>query len=147
MFGLATSAVDLLKEVGGTVIKSIFPDKAKQQQELLKFETMIQQGEFKREESGMAIMLADAKSADKFTSRARPSFLYVMYIMILSGLAVAGLFVYDAHIAKEFIEGFKMWLAAIPPALYGLFGVCYTGYTAGRSYDKKKLLEVFQKLR
>ena len=31
----------------------------------------------------MSVMLAEANSSDKWTSRARPSFMYVMYILML----------------------------------------------------------------
>jgi len=42
--------------------------------------------------ASQAVMLAEAQSQDKWTSRARPSFLYVVYILLLASLPMGLLF-------------------------------------------------------
>jgi len=79
---------------------------------------------------------AEAQSTDKWTSRARPSFLYVMYVVILSALPFAVLFAFKPAEAKLVAEGFGMWLAAIPDELYWLFAAGYLGYTGARSVQE-----------
>ena len=83
-----------------------------------------------------SVMLAEAQSSDKWTSRARPSFLYVMYIMILASIPMGVLYAFDPAHAKAIAEGLKQWLAALPSDLWSLMTYCYLGYTVARSGDK-----------
>lgn len=94
--------------------------------------------EAKLEETRISVMVAEASSQDKWTSRARPSFLYVIYILLLTALPMGVLFAINPVMANNITYGFKLWLAAIPESLYALFGVGYLGYAATRSYDKGK---------
>ena len=69
-----------------SIIDKIIPDKearAKAKLELLALEGS---QELKLVEAQMAAIIAEAQSPDPWTSRARPSFLYVMYAMILFAL-------------------------------------------------------------
>lgn len=62
-------------EIGGKLIDKILPNpeaKAAAQLELLKLQ---QSGELKEMEVSMSAILAEANSHDKWTSRARPSFM------------------------------------------------------------------------
>lgn len=126
-------------DLGGKIIDKIIPDpteKAKAQLELLKLQ---QDGQFKEIEISMSAIIAEAKSNDPWTSRARPSFLYVMYTMILASIPMGVLSAFRPEIAKQIAEGMKAWLAAVPNELWAVFGIGYTGYTVARSaWDKKK---------
>lgn len=86
--------------------------------------------------ASQAVMQAEAQSADPWTSRARPSFLYVIYVMILMGIPMGVLYAFDPHHADLIATGLQKWLAAIPDSLWTLFGVGYTGYAVARSSDK-----------
>ena len=86
----------------------------------------------------MSAIVAEAQSEDPWTSRARPSFLYVCYILILSSLPMGILFWIDPDSANAVATGFKTWLQGIPTELYTLMGAGYLGYTGARSYDKRK---------
>ncbi|MGC2856355.1 3TM-type holin [Novispirillum sp. DQ9] len=88
----------------------------------------------------MSAILAEAGSADPWTSRARPTFLYLMYAMILAAVPMGALSAVDADLARAVAEGMRAWLAAIPEPMWWLFGAGYTGYTAGRSFDKWRQL-------
>lgn len=81
---------------------------------------------------------AEAASSDGFTSRARPSFLYVMYILILWAIPMGIVAALSPATALAIAEGFKAWLAAIPETLWQVFGLCFTVYTGSRLIEKVK---------
>lgn len=88
--------------------------------------------------ASLSVMLAEAKSADKWTSRARPGFLYVVYAYILAAIPFGVLFAFEPGIADDVAGGVKMWLASIPDQMWTLFGAGYLGYVGARSYDKAR---------
>lgn len=124
--------------IGSKLVDKLFPDpeqKAKAQLELLQ---MQQSGELKQIETQLSAILAEAQSADPWTSRARPSFLYVVYILLLWSLPMGVLFVFNPESAAKFTEGFKSWMEAIPEPILTLFGTVMLGYVVGRSWEKTK---------
>lgn len=86
----------------------------------------------------MSAIVMEAQSADPWTSRARPSFLYVIYLLILISIPMAIVYASSPSTAKSLTDGFHAWLAAIPDSYLQLFGVGYLGYTGGRSWEKIK---------
>lgn len=127
-----------LLSIGSKLIDKILPDPKAKQEAKLKLMELEQSGEFKETELALSAIIAESQSKDKWTSRARPSFLYVVYLLILSSIPFSVLFAFNPDSAKAVAEGFKMWLEAIPNELYTLMGVGYLGYTGARSYDKVK---------
>lgn len=127
--------LDILN-IGGKIIDKIFPDKAQADQAKIKLMELQQNGEFKAEELRYSSINKEAESQDKWTSRARPSFLYVMYIMILTSLPFAILFAFKPEIAGAVTTGMNKWLTALPEEMWWLFGTGYLGYSVSRSYDK-----------
>lgn len=124
--------------IGSKVIDKLFPDpeqKAKAQLELLKLQ---QSGELDQVKTQLSAIIAEAQSADPWTSRARPSFLYVVYILILTAIPMGILSIFNPVAAAQFTEGFKAWLTAIPESMLALFGTVMTGYVLSRSYEKGK---------
>jgi hypothetical protein len=81
------------------------------------------QDELAREvEAAGANIRSEAASGDKYTSRARPSFIYVMLAIMAANYIV-----------------FPLWgkpPLAFPDALFWLFGSCMLGYTGARSWEK-----------
>lgn len=86
----------------------------------------------------IAVSLAEAQSADKWTSRARPTFMYVIYVIILAGIPVAIGALFSPEKAIQFATAFGKWLEAIPDDMWWLFGAGYLGYGAFRSFEKWK---------
>lgn len=86
----------------------------------------------------MSAILAEAQSADPWTSRARPGFLYVMYAMILWSLPMGLIAAFHPAAAHDIANGITGYLNALPEALYGLFGTGYLGYTAARQFGKTR---------
>ena len=83
----------------------------------------------------LSAVLAEAQSADPWTSRARPSFLYVMLLWsIPMGLIAAVAPDKAANIAL----GMNAYLNGLPEPLYALFGTGYLGYTAARQWGKSR---------
>ena len=133
-FDPLTAVMDL----GGKIIDKIWQDPAQRDQAKLELLKMQQSGELDAVKVQMSAILAEAQSADPWTSRARPSFLYVMYIMILAAIPMGILSAFNPDIAVKIADGLKAWLAAIPNELWAVFGIGYTGYTVARSaWDKK----------
>jgi len=122
--------------IGTKLIDKIFPDpeqKAKAQLELLK---MQQSGDLDEMKTQLSAIIAEAQSTDPWTSRARPSFLYVVYILLLWSIPMGVLTIFRPEAAAAFTSGFKAWMLAIPEPVLTLFGVVMTGYVAGRSWEK-----------
>lgn len=129
----------LLPIVSG-VLDKLIPDpveRDKARAELLKAQ---QSGEFKELEARMEAIVMEAKSTDPWTSRARPSFLYVMYVLILGAIPMGFLHAFEPTLAANVVEGFGGWLGAIPAELWGMFTLGYLGYASNRSNDKARLL-------
>jgi len=122
---------------GLAIIDKVIPDPAQKAAAKLKLLEAQQIGDLKEAEIQLSAIISESKSADPWTSRARPSFLYVIYIMILSSVPMGILFAVSPETAQSVTDGVKMWLAAIPNELYTLFGAGYLGYTGMRSWDKK----------
>jgi hypothetical protein len=83
------------------------------------------------------VVIAESQSTDKWTSRGRPMFLYVIYIMLMSSIPMGIVYAINPSFAGNVVVGFGNWLKAIPESLYALFGAGYLGYGAFRTYDKK----------
>lgn len=89
-------------------------------------------------QTAMSAIIAEANSADPWTSRARPSFLYVVYLLLLWGLPMGVLSAFRPDLSNAIATGFGAWLKAIPEPVLILFGTVMTGYSLGRSYEKGK---------
>ena len=86
----------------------------------------------------MAAIVAEAGSTDPWTSRARPSFLYVMYAIILWAIPMGLIAAFQPRLAAGIATGMNGYLAGIPDSLWTLFGTGYLGYTAARSWGKAR---------
>ena len=89
----------------------------------------------------MQAIVAEAQSADPWTSRARPSFLYVMYAMILWAIPMGLIAAVNPSMAIGIGNGMTAYLPGLPEELYALFGTGYLGYTAARTWGKVKGVE------
>lgn len=120
-----------------TIIDKIFPDKNEAEKAKLELFRMQQAGEFKELEERMAAITQEAASLDKWTSRARPAFLYVVYIMILASIPMGVLYAYQPVVADNIATGMQRWLGSIPEAVWYFFGFGYLGYTIPAELKKK----------
>lgn len=129
-------------EIGKSLIDRLFPDKVQQSAERAKAEleliALTQANELKGVEIQLSAIIAEANSADPWTSRARPSFMYVVYILLLSSIPMGLFSVFNPQAAATFTLGFKAWFEAIPQDIIQLFGVVMLGYTGARTWEKVK---------
>lgn len=122
--------------IGSKIIDKIIPDpaqKANAQLELLKLQ---QAGELDEMRIQLSAIIAEAQSTDPWTSRARPSFLYVVYVLLLWSIPMGILTIFKPEAATALTAGFNAWMLALPEPVLTLFGVVMTGYVAGRSWEK-----------
>lgn len=125
----------ILGKLGGELIDNLFETEEERANAKAKLVNL----DLKRYEIQMSAIVAEAKSADPWTSRARPSFLYVIYAVIILcfvGGIIGIWFPNDVALAATNI---KDLLAAIPDSLWALFGAGYLGYSGARSYDKRQV--------
>ena len=86
----------------------------------------------------LSAIFAEASSNDPWTSRARPSFLYVIYAMILWAIPMGLIAAVRPEAAAQIASGMNAYLNGLPEPLYALFGTGYLGYTAARSWGKAR---------
>lgn len=125
-------------DFGSKIIDKVFPDAADRDRAKLEFLKAQKEGEFKEMEIQLSAIMAEANSADPWTSRARPSFLYVVYILILSSIPMGFIHAFSPDVSQSIASGFGNWLEAIPPDIIDLFQYVMLGYIGGRSYEKVK---------
>ena len=122
--------------IGGKLIDKLFPDPAQREQAKAELVRLEQAGELDAMKIQLSAIIAEAQSADPWTSRARPFFLYVVYILLLWSIPMGVLTVFAPERAAAFTIGFKAWMASIPEPVLALFGTVMTGYVIGRSWEK-----------
>lgn len=118
------------------LIDALFTSDAERAEAKRRLIEMERTGDLDAMKVSLSAILAEANSADPWTSRARPTFLYVIYALIL--LCVAGAIVgiwWPDHVATA-ASNLTNLLNAIPESLWWLFGAGYLGYTGARSFDK-----------
>lgn len=95
--------------------------------------------EMERLRAQMGAVLAEAQSADPWTSRARPSFLYVMYALLLWSIPMGLIAAARPELAEAIARGMNAYLNGLPEPLYALFGTGYLGYTVAREWGKGRV--------
>lgn len=126
---------DIIAAVIGLLDK-IIPDPAQREAAKLNLLRAENQQELEEIKNRLAAIMQEAQSPDPWTSRARPAFLYVVYIMLLASIPMGLIYAANPETAARITEGFQAWLKAIPESITQLFGVVMLGYIGGRSWEK-----------
>ena len=121
-----------------SIIDKVIPDKAAREKAKLELMRLEGTQEMEIVSARLAAIVAEAHSADPWTSRARPSFLYVMYAMILFSLPMGLVACISPQAARDIGGGITAYLGGLPEPLYALFGTGYLGYTVARQWGKAK---------
>ena len=121
-----------------SIIDKVIPDP--KERDAAKLELLRLQGsqELTLLQTQLSAIVAEAGSADPWTSRARPSFLYVMYAMILLSVPMGVIAAFHPDTAQAIGAGMTSYLNGLPEPLYALFGTGYLGYTAARQWGKTR---------
>lgn len=132
--------MSILSTLIGPVSK-IIPDKEARDRAKLELIELEGSQELEEVRLQMSAILAEAQSADPWTSRARPSFLYVMYFLLLWSVPMGLIAAFRPETARDIASGMNAYLAGIPEPLYALFGTGYLGYTVTRQWGKIRGVE------
>ena len=133
--GVLSGAGEFLKSVRAAITGKEPLDANKAAELALKAQEL----ESQLEQTKLSIAVAEASSQDKWTSRARPSFMYVFYFLLVSLVIVAPLVgVFFPEQMETFYNNVKAGFASVPDAMWATFSVGYLGYTAARQYGKVK---------
>jgi len=130
----------LIGPIAGIIDKVIPDPKARDEAKLRLLELQGSQ-EMEATRTQLSAIVAEAQSADPWTSRARPSFLYVMYTLLLWAIPMGLIGAIRPDMARAIADNMNAYLAGIPEPLYALFGTGYLGYTAARQWGKIKGVE------
>lgn len=120
------------------IIDKIIPDKAARDRAKLELVKLEGSQEMEHIRVQLSAIIAEAQSPDPWTSRARPSFLYVMYALLLWALPMGWIAAVRPEAARNIAAGMNAYLTGIPEPLYALFATGYLGYTAARQWGKIK---------
>ena len=134
----------LLEAIVGPISKlldKIIPDPEARDKAKLELIKLQGEQEMATISAQMQAIVVEAQSADPWTSRARPSFLYVMYALILWAIPMGLIAAADPKLAIGIGNGMTAYLRGLPEELYALFGTGYLGYTAARTWGKVKGVE------
>jgi hypothetical protein len=124
-----------------TIIDKVIPDKAARERAKLELLRLEGSQELELVQARLSAIVAEAQSADPWTSRARPSFLYVMYALLLWALPMGLISALWPQAARNVAAGMNAYLNGLPEPLYALFGTGYLGYTVARQWGKVKGVE------
>jgi len=119
-----------------SLIDKVIPDKAARDKAKLELLQLQGSQELAEINVRLAAIVAEANSHDPWTSRARPGFLYVMYLLMLWALPMGLLAAFNPAKAQAIAAAMNAYLAGLPEPLYALFGTGYLGYTAARQWGK-----------
>jgi Holin of 3TMs, for gene-transfer release len=135
---LMHTTASLVLQAAQGLIARMWPDPAQQAEAQRKLAELQQSGELRTMEMQLSAILAEANSTDPWTSRARPTFLYVMYAILLLLVlgAIVGIWWPDQVFRAA--DNLSKLLRALPEELWWLFGTGYLGYTGARTFEKQR---------
>ncbi|MGN6374252.1 MAG: holin family protein [Sphingomonas sp.] len=118
------------------ILDKIIPDPKARDEAKLKLIELQGSQAMDQVKTQLSAIVAEAQSADPWTSRARPSFLYVMYLLLLWSIPMGLIAAVQPKMAEAIAAGMTAYLNGIPQPLYTLFGTGYLGYTVARQWGK-----------
>lgn len=127
----------LIGPVAGLIDK-IIPDPRARDAAKLELMRLEAANELEGVRTQLSAIIAEAHSTDPWTSRARPSFLYVMYAILLFSIPMGLIGAVRPEMAQGIAAAMNAYLNGLPEPLYALFGTGYLGYTAARQWGKAK---------
>ncbi|MCO4782706.1 MAG: hypothetical protein KC646_10320 [Candidatus Cloacimonetes bacterium] len=132
--------MNLLKLVTGGLLEKIIdrtlPNKMSQEDKL----NLTQAFEMELQNAQRDLILSESSSKDSYVSRARPTFLYLVYLILAFNFIIVPIFnqVFALIISLYGGSPFSFEAVPLPPDLYSLFKIVMLGYIGGRTYEKTK---------
>lgn len=115
------------------VVDRVLPERMSEEEK----RTLSQEMELELLRSQTDIIQAEAQSDDRYVSRARPTFLYIGYLVLIFNFILLPLL--------QFATGSTINPIIFPEGFWYLFGTGYLGYTGFRSADKAGWMKSFSK--
>lgn len=136
---IGTTIATGLFDVARNLIDKLIPDPEANAAAQLKLMELDQQGKLTELQLQMSAIVTEANSEDPWTSRARPSFMYLFYVIVSFMVMLAPIvgILYPEKMDLFFLnvtKGFN----AIPEALWYTFTIGYLGYTGGKTVEAVK---------
>ncbi|EIZ79520.1 hypothetical protein WSK_1854 [Novosphingobium sp. Rr 2-17] len=132
------ASIDQILGTVTRIIDEVVPDPEGRERAKLALQNLMNSHDLQILQTNLSPTGIEAGSADLWTSRARPSFLYMMYVMILCALPVGLVSAFSPRLATTIASGISTYLNGLPEPLYALFGTGYLGYSAMRQWGKVK---------
>lgn len=133
------TGVGAIFEFGGKLVDKLFPDPTQKAAANLELLRLKQQGELDTLQIQMSAIVAEAQSTDPWTSRSRPAYLWVFYLLLISLVLVAPFMgIFFPVQMSQFYANVAAGFEAIPDQMWWAFTTGYLGYTAARQYGKTK---------
>jgi len=136
---MSTALLGGVFSIGEKLIEHFWPNAEDADKRKAELAMMVQQGKLKELEISMSAIIAEANSKDKWTSRARPSFMYLFYTVIVFLVIifpVIGIWFPTEMI--RFYENVTAGFIAIPEPMWWTFTAGYLGYATNRTVEKIK---------
>ncbi len=90
-----------------SIIDKVIPDRAARDRAKLELLSLEGTQELQQIQAQMSAIIAEAQSPDPWTSRARPSFLYVMYTMLLFAIPMGVIAAFRPQAAQDIAAGMR----------------------------------------
>lgn len=128
-----------LFDIANGLIDKLIPDPEAQAAAKLKLLELDQNGRLTELQLQMSAIVAEANSTDPWTSRARPSFLYLFYVIVMSMVMAAPLLgIWFPEKMDIFFMNVTKGFDSIPEALWYTFSAGFLGYSGSKSYEAVK---------
>lgn len=132
---IATGVFDL----GRDLINKLIQDPQANAAAQLKLMELDQQGELTKLQLQMSAILAEANSNDPWTSRARPSFMYLFYTLVSFMVMVAPVIgVFFPEKMDLFFMNVNKGFSSIPQELWWTFTAGFLGYSGSKTFEAIK---------
>lgn len=128
-----------LFDIATSIVDKLIPDPEAAAAAKLKLLELDQQGRLTELQLQMSAIVAEANSSDPWTSRARPSFLYLFYAIIAFMVVVAPMLgIWYPDKMDLFFMNVSKGFSSIPDALWATFAAGYLGYSGSKSFEAVK---------
>jgi len=136
---LLAAIIPAVLELGRDLIRRTIPDKQAQNEAIERLERLSQEGELAELTARTSAIVAEAQSGDKWTSRARPTFMYVFYGLLVALIIIAPFVgIFQPEGMQTFYANVKLGFDAIPEAMWWTFTAGFLGYATNRTVEKVK---------
>lgn len=126
-------------DLGMNFIDKLIPDPEAAAAMKLKLAELDQQGRLTELQLQMSAIVAEANSQDPWTSRARPSFMYLFYAIVAFMVMVAPVIgVFQPTMMDLFFMNVNKGFAAIPEAMWWTFTAGFLGYSGSKTVEAIK---------